>query len=96
MNRTVTIPSTTVTEAINDIQEIPGVLVRFLVGKVNADGNFILGQNFEPFVVDGNDYTELNGPPTEWSPDKPTGTYRNDDLWHYVDKQRLANSSKSS
>jgi hypothetical protein len=96
MNRTITIPSTTVTEAINDIQEIPGVLVRFLVGKVDADGNFITGQNFETFVVGDVDYTELNGPPTSWATDKPTGTYRNDDLWHYVDKQRLANSSKSS
>ena len=96
MNRTVTIPSTTVTEAINDIQEIPGILVRFLVGKVDADGNWIMGQTFETFIVDNDDYKELNGSPTSWAPDKPTGTYRNDDLWHYVDKQRLANSSKSS
>jgi hypothetical protein len=96
MNRTVTIPSTTVTEAINDIQEIPSMVVRFLVGKVDQSGNFIIGQNFEVFTVIGDDYIELNGPPTTWAPDKPTGTYRNDDLWHYVDKQRLANSNKSS
>ena len=96
MNRTVTIPSTTVTEAINDIQEIPGLCVRFLVGKVDSDGNWILGQTFETFIVNNADYIELNGPPTAWSPDKPTGTYRNDDLWHYVDEQRLANSNKSS
>jgi len=96
MNRTVTIPSTSVTEAINDIQEIPNLCVRFLVGIVDDKGNFLFNQNFQSFIVDGQDYIELNGPPTTWAPDKPTGTYRNDDLWHYVDKQRLANSNKSS
>jgi hypothetical protein len=96
MSRTITIPSTSVTEAINDIQEIPSICVRFLVGQVNERGDFLLNQNFETFIVSGDDYIELNGPPTSWATDKPTGTYRNDDLWHYVDKQRLANSSKSS
>jgi hypothetical protein len=88
MSRTITIPSTTVTEAINDIQEIPGLQVRFLVGIVDQNGNFIIGQNFQIFIVSGEQYTELNGPPLSWCPDKPTGTYRNDDLWHYVDLQR--------
>jgi hypothetical protein len=96
MSRTITIPSTSVTEGINDIQEIPNLCVRFLVGKVDSNGNWIMNQNFETFIVEGPDYIELNGPPTDWATDKPTGTYRNDDLWHYVDKQRLANSSKSS
>jgi hypothetical protein len=86
--RTITIPSTTVTEAINDIQEIPNVSVRFLVGSVDENGNFVIGQNFQIFIVSGDQYTELNGPPISWCPDKPTGTYRNDDLWHYVDLQR--------
>jgi hypothetical protein len=86
--RTITIPSTTVTEAINDIQEIPNVSVRFLVGSVDENGNFVIGQNFQIFIVSGDQYTELNGPPLSWCPDKPTGTYRNDDLWHYVDLQR--------
>jgi hypothetical protein len=88
MSRTITIPSTTVTEAINDIQEIPNVSVRFLVGSVDDNGNFVIGQNFQIFIVSGDQYTELNGPPLSWCPDKPTGTYRNDDLWHYVDLQR--------
>ena len=88
MSRTITIPSTTVTEAINDIQELPSVSVRFLVGLVDDNGNFVIGQNFQIFIVSGDQYTELNGPPLFWCPDKPTGTYRNDDLWHYVDLQR--------
>jgi len=88
MSRTITIPSMTVTEAINDIQEVPNLMVRFLVGIVDQNGNFVLGQTFQTFVVSGEQYTELNGPPLSWCPDKPTGTYRNDDLWHYVDLQR--------
>jgi len=88
MSRTINIPASSVTEGINDIQEIPGNSVRFLVGILDNQGNFVIGQNFQIFVVSGDDYTELNGPPTTWAPDKPTGTYRNDDLWHYVDKQR--------
>jgi hypothetical protein len=36
-------------------------------------------------MIDGANYTELNGPPTSWAPDKPTGTYRNQDLWHFID-----------
>jgi hypothetical protein len=63
-------------------------MVRFLVGIVDQNGNFVLGQTFQTFVVSGEQYAELNGPPLSWCPDKPTGTYRNDDLWHYVDLQR--------
>jgi hypothetical protein len=59
-----------------------------LVGIVDGNGNFVLGQTFQTFVVSGEQYIELNGPPLSWCPDKPTGTYRNDDLWHYVDLQR--------
>jgi hypothetical protein len=92
MSRTVTIPSSTVTEAINDIQEIPNLCVRFLVGLVDSNGNFLLNQTMQAFTIAENDYKELNGPPLDWCPDKPTGTYRNDDLWHYVDLQRNTNA----
>ena len=68
--------------------EVVGYQVRFLVGKKDSDGNWITGQQFETFVVSGPAYEELNGPPLSWCPDKPTGTYRNEDLWHYVDLQR--------
>jgi hypothetical protein len=88
MSRTVNIPSTTITEAIGLINETPSVCVSFLVGKIDEKGQFLLGQQFENFVVSGDDYVELNGPPTTWASDKPNGTYRNDDLWHYVDLQR--------
>ena len=88
MSRTITIPSKTVNEAINDIQEIPNIMVRFLVGIVDQNGDWVIPQQFETFIVTGEQYTELNGPALSWCPDKPTGTYRNEDLWHYVDLQR--------
>jgi hypothetical protein len=86
--RTTIIPSSSVVEDIANIEEIPGEMVRFLVGKRETTGNWVIPQQFETFVIKGDQYTELNGPPLSWCPDKPTGTYRNEDLWHYVDLQR--------
>jgi len=94
--RTTTIPSVTVTEDINLIEEAAGVRVRFVVGQKDSNGNWMINQQYEQFIIEGSDYEELNGPPTTWAPDKPTGTYRNSDLWHYVDLQRQANSQKTS
>jgi hypothetical protein len=86
--RTVVIPETTVTEDINLIEETPGIQVRFLVGQKESNGNWVIPQQFETFIVSGEQYDELNGPPLPWCPDKPVGTYRNEDLWHYVDMAR--------
>jgi hypothetical protein len=86
--RTVVIPETTVTEDINLIEESPGIQIRFLVGKKEANGNWVIPQQFQTFIVSGEQYDELNGPPLDWCPDKPVGTYRNEDLWHYVDLAR--------
>jgi hypothetical protein len=86
--RTVVIPEQTVLEDIGVIDESPGSQVRFTVGKKEANGNWIVPQEFQIFVVAGEQYVELNGPPLDWCPDKPVGTYRNEDLWHYVDMAR--------
>jgi hypothetical protein len=86
--RTVVIPEQTVLEDIGVIDESPGSQVRFTVGKKEANGNWIVPQEFQIFVVAGEQYIELNGPPLDWCPDKPVGTYRNEDLWHYVDMAR--------
>jgi hypothetical protein len=88
MSREVTIPQQTVIEDICTIDETPGHQVRFTVGKKDSDGEWIVPQQFEIFLVAGDEYTELNGPPLDWCPDKPEGTYRNIDLWHYVDMAR--------
>jgi hypothetical protein len=86
--RTVVIPEQTVLEDIGVIDESPGNQVRFTVGKKKDNGNWVVPQEFQIFVVAGEQYVELNGPPLDWCPDKPIGTYRNEDLWHYVDLAR--------
>jgi hypothetical protein len=88
MSREITIPQQTVLEDISQIDETPGLQVRFTVGKKDNNGNWIIPQQFQIFVVAGEQYLELNGPPLSWCPDKPIGTYRNEDLWHYVDLAR--------
>ena len=88
MSRENIIPQQTVIEDISQIDETPGLQVRFIVGKKDSDGEWIVPQQFQIFVVTGDEYTELNGPALDWCPDKPVGTYRNEDLWHYVDMAR--------
>ena len=88
MPRQVDIPAQVVYEDFRTIEEIPGVLVNVMVGKTDSSGEFIVPQQFFSFIIDGSNYEELNGPPTSWAPDKPTGTYRNEDLWHFVDLLR--------
>lgn len=88
MQREVTIPKQVIIEDINQIDETPGLQVRFTVGKKNSKGEWIFPQQFEIFTISGDQYQELNGPALEWCPDKPEGTYRNADLWHYVDIAR--------
>jgi len=51
MSRTVNIPSSTITEAIGLINETPNVCVSFLVGQVDEHGQFLIGQQFDNFVV---------------------------------------------
>lgn len=86
--RTITIPEATITEDISLIDETPGIQVRFLVGQRETNGNWVVPQQFQTYIVAGEQYLELNGPPQPWCPDKPIGTYRNEDLWHYVDLAR--------
>ena len=88
MPRQVDIPAQVVYEDFRTIEEIPSVLVNVMVGKTDSSGEFIVPQQFSSFIIDGSNYEELNGPPTSWAPDKPTGTYRNEDLWHFVDLLR--------
>jgi len=39
----------------------------------------------ERFTIEGDNLTELLSANPSWSPDKPAGTYANDDLWHFID-----------
>ena len=89
MARNITIPSQTVEEEIVVVEEAVNQYVRVVVGILNTDGvTFNTNLGIKEYRIVGDDLVELNGPPTAWSPDKPTGTYRNEDLWHYIDKAR--------
>lgn len=86
MARDITIPAKTVQEEIIVVEEAVGQYVRVVVGILNEDGKtFNTNEGVKEYRIVGEDLTELNGPATAWSPDKPTGTYRNEDLWHYID-----------
>lgn len=91
MARTTTRPAETVAEEIRSLEEIPtydGVtpgIVRALVGRLDAGGSFSVPQQYEIYTIEGAMYDELVGPPQAWNPNKPTGTYSNDDLWHFID-----------
>jgi hypothetical protein len=94
MPRQVTIPQQSYTEDIMTIYETPGVGVRVYVGVLAEDGQSFDNAAYKPqeFLISGEMYTELNGPPTSWAPDKPDGTYRNQDLWHFIDILRNTNA----
>ena len=85
MARDVTIPSQTFTEEIALVEEAVGVYVRVMVGVLKSDNTFDTNIPAKEYRIVGDNLAELNGPPTAWSPDKPNGTYRNEDLWHFID-----------
>lgn len=86
MARNITIPSQTVQEEIVVVEEAVNQYVRIVVGILNPDGeSFNTNLGVQEYRITGDDLAELNGPPTTWSPNKPNGTYRNEDLWHFVD-----------
>lgn len=92
MPREIDIPAQQVYEDLRTIEEVPGISVRVAVGKTDSSGEFIVPQQYELYMIDGDMYTELNGPATEWAPDKPDGTFRNQDLWHFIDILRNTNA----
>lgn len=92
MARDITVPAQTTREEIAVVEEAVGVYVRVTVGVLKPDNTFDLSVPIKEYRIMGADMQELLGPAPEWAPDKPTGTYRNDDLWHYIDLQRAANA----
>jgi hypothetical protein len=89
MPRDVTIPAETFVEEIQSLEEYPNAKhIRVTVGKLGLNNEFVVPQQFSLYKIQGEMYTELNGPPTSWAPDKPDGTFRNQDLWHFIDLLR--------
>jgi len=86
MPREVTIPAETVYEDIQSLQEFPDEqLVRVIVGVTDANGTFLVPQQFKTYDILGQMYVELNSANPSWDPAKPAGTYFNEDLWHFID-----------
>ena len=92
MAREITIPAQTAREEIAVVEEAVGVYVRITVGVLKPDNTFDFNIPVKEYRITGNDLEELTGGPTTWAPDKPSGTYRNEDLWHYIDLQRAENA----
>jgi hypothetical protein len=72
-------------EAIQFFQEFPDVMVTVRVGLTDETGDFYLNQNYMVYEISGDMYTELNSANPSWNPDKPAGTFFNNDLWHFID-----------
>jgi hypothetical protein len=86
MPRQITIPAETVYEEIQSLQEFPDdKIIRVIVGQTNEEGVFIVPQQFKTYEITGDMFTELNSANPSWHPEKPEGTYFNEDLWHFID-----------
>lgn len=86
MPRQVNIPAETVYEDIQSLNEFPEhKIVRVIVGVTDAEGVFVVPQQFQTYEISGDMYAELNSANPSWNPVKPEGTYYNQDLWHFID-----------
>jgi hypothetical protein len=86
MPREIVIPTETVYQEIQSLQESPqNKLIRVVVGNVDAEGTFVIPQYFKMYEIRAEMYDELNSANPSWNPTKPAGTYFNDDLWHFID-----------
>ncbi len=90
MARESTLPAQSVLEDIRSIEEYTGQMVRVLVGTVLPNGSFVVPQSFSIYEIKDDDFTELMSANPIWAPSKPAGTYRNEDLWVFIDRQRSA------
>ena len=90
MVRETIIPAQTVREDIRSIEEYTGEMVRVLVGEVTPEGAFVVPQQFEIYEIKDADFDELMSAGPAWALNKPAGTYRNEDLWIFIDRQRSA------
>jgi hypothetical protein len=86
MSREITIPAQTIKQEIQSLKESPDdkeVIV--IVGITDDMGKFIVPQQFKSFSINGEMYIELNSANPSWHPEKPEGTFFNEDLWHFID-----------
>ena len=92
MARESVIPAQTVREELRTIEEITGLMVRVSVGVVDAEGAFIVPQTFTSYEIKDDAFAELMSAGPAWALNKPAGTYRNEDLWIFIDRKRAENA----
>jgi hypothetical protein len=95
MPRITNVPAQVVRQEIRSLEEVPASpgapgYVRVQIGRVDETGAFLVPQQFEVYEIRNRMYEQLVGEPGEWAPDKPAGTFRNEDLWHFIDRIREA------
>lgn len=86
MPRQIDVPAQVEYETIVYIEELPGQWVRASVSKTDAQGNVLLPQMPKRYMIEGDNLTELLSSNPSWSPNKPGGTYDNEDLWYFIDR----------
>jgi hypothetical protein len=93
--RHITIPAVSFYEEIALIQEYPGSavtpgMVKVEVYRCDAAGGRLPGPPTS-YSIEGDLYALLVGDGQGWADEgKPLGTYRNDDLWYFIDLLRNA------
>ena len=78
----------TVTEDIVSIEHKINSFVRMLLGRgstVNGEFQVAPDQNYDVIMIMNDDYTDLMSANPSWASNKPAGTFRKEDLWHFVD-----------
>lgn len=90
--RPIVIPAVNAFEEIRMIEEVSPLAgasgyVRVSVATVDVNGA-IVSPMFKSYMIEKGDYAKLTGPVTPDLPGKPVGTYRNEDLWYFIDQQR--------
>jgi len=85
MPRQIDIPAQIIYETIVLVEESPNSWVRASVAKTDANGELLTDQVAQQYMIEGDNLTELLVGNPSWSPNKPAGTYDNEDLWHFID-----------
>jgi len=93
MTRQITIPAKTAQEEIACLEEYPNKEVRVRIRVVDSESNEIPTAAQTLFIIKDEQLTELLAPNPSWSPNKPGGTYANDDLWHFIDLIKASNQA---
>lgn len=78
----------TIREDIRSIEDYPGQMIRVGIGQVGENGEFLVPQTYTYYSIIDGDLRELLSPAPVWAPNKPSGVYRKEDLWIFIDRQR--------